>query len=70
MLRLIFCKKNIKKYILNIDIASKPLKNKLIEINPLKFEDKELHDKKSHFELIYTTVISIDDLKDKDELKK
>ena len=67
-----FVKENIKKYILNIDIASKPLKNKLIEINTsLKFEDKELHDKKSHFELIYTTVISIDDdLKDQDELKK
>ena len=67
-----FVKENIKKYHLNIDITSKALKNKLIEINTsLKFEDKEANEKKSHFELIYATIISINnDLKDQQELKK
>ena len=38
----LFVKDNISKYHLNIDINSKPLKNRLIEINTtLKFEDKE-----------------------------
>ena len=37
----LFVKKNIAKYQLNIDITSKALKNKLVEINTtLKFEDK------------------------------
>ena len=37
----LFVKDNISKYHLNIDINSKPLKNRLIEINTtLKFEDK------------------------------
>jgi preprotein translocase subunit SecB len=58
----IFVKDNISKYQLNIDINSKALKNKLIEVNTsLKFEDKEANEKKSHFEIIYTTVIKIDD---------
>ena len=38
----LFVKDNISKYQLNIDISSKALKNKLIEVNTsLKFEDKE-----------------------------
>ena len=49
----IFVKDTISKYHLDINIASKPLKNKLIEVNTtLKFEDKELNQKKSHFEII------------------
>ena len=49
----IFVKENIGNYQLNIDINSKALKDKLIEINTiLKFEDKESNDKKSHFEII------------------
>ena len=43
----LFVKDRIAKYQLGIDITSKPLKNKLIEINTnLKFEDKEKSDKK------------------------
>ena len=58
----LFVKENISKYHLNIDITSKALKNKLIEINTtLKFEDKEIKEKKSYFEIIYSTVISVDD---------
>ncbi|MDA9598428.1 protein-export chaperone SecB [Candidatus Pelagibacter sp.] len=68
----IFVKSNISKYQLSIDITSNPLKNKLVEVNTtLKFEDKEQNEKKSHYEMIYTTVIKIDDdVKDKKDLEK
>ena len=49
----LFVKNKIAKYKLGIDITSKPLKNKLIEINTnLKFQDNEENDKRSHFEII------------------
>jgi len=58
----LFVKENISKYQLNINITSKALKNKFIEVNTtLKFEDKELNDKKSYYEIIYATIIKIDD---------
>ncbi len=68
----IFVKSNISKYQLAIDITSKPLKNKLVEVNTtLKFEDKEANEKKSHFEMVFATVIKIDDnVKDKKDLEK
>ena len=68
----LFVKDNISKYQLNIDITSKALKNKLIEVNTtLKFEDKEPNEKKSYYEIIYSTVIKInDDIKEKNELEK
>ena len=68
----LFVKENISKYQLNIDITSKALKNKLIEVNTtLKFEDKEPNEKKSYFEIVYTTVIKVnDEVKDKKDLEK
>ena len=68
----LFVQDNISKYHLSIDITSKPLKNRLVEVNTtLKFEDKESNEKKSHFELIYATIISIDkELKEKNDLQK
>ena len=68
----LFVKENISKYQLNIDITSKALKNKLIEINTtLKFEDKEPNEKKSYFEIIYATIIRVDDdVKEKEDLQK
>ncbi len=68
----IFVKDNISKYHLNIDINSIPLKNKLIEINTkIKFEDKGLNDKKSHFEIVYASIIRVeDDIKEKKDLEK
>ena len=43
----LFVQDNISKYHLSIDITSKPLKNRLVEINTtLKFEDKESNEKK------------------------
>ena len=68
----IFVRDNISKYQLNIDINSKALKNKMIEVNTiLKFEDKQENKKKSHFEIKYSTIIKIeDDIKDKKDLEK
>jgi preprotein translocase subunit SecB len=68
----IYVKENISKYQLNIDINSKPLKNKMIEVNTtLKFEDKEYNETKSYFEIVYTSVVKVDDsVKDKKELEK
>ena len=68
----LFVKDNISKYHLNIDITSKALKNRLIEINTtLKFEDKEGNENKSYFEIVYATVINVDnELKEKKDLQK
>jgi|TARA_B110001452_G_scaffold52676_1_gene40154 preprotein translocase subunit SecB len=68
----IFVKENISRYQLKIDINSKPLKNKMIEVNTtLKFEDKELSEKRSYFEIVYTSVVKIDEkVKDKKDLEK
>ena len=68
----IFVKEYISKYQLNIDINSKALKDKMIEINTiLKFEDKEERKKKSYFEINYSTIIKVnDEIKEKKELEK
>ena len=68
----LFVKENISKYKLNIDINSKALKNKLIEVNTtLKFEDKESNKKKSYYEIVYATVIKVDDeIKEKKDLER
>ena len=62
----------IGKYQLSIDINSKPLKNKMIEVNTtFKFEDKEQSKKKSHFEIVYSTIIKVnEEVTDKKELEK
>ena len=68
----LFVKDNISKYQLNIDINSKALKNKMIEINTtFKFEDKQENKKKSYFEIVYSTIIKLhNEIKDKKELEK
>jgi len=68
----LFVQENISKYHLNIDIASKALKNKMIEVSTiLKFEDKNLSEKKSHFEIVYISIIKIDEsVKDKKVIEK
>ena len=68
----LFVKDNISKYQLDIDITSKPLKNKMIEINTkLKFEDKEESKKRAYFEIVFSTIVKInDDVKDKKILEK
>jgi len=68
----LFVKENISKYLLNIDITSKALKNKLIEVNTtLKFEDKDPNEKKSYYEIVYASIVKVDDdVKEKKELEK
>ena len=68
----VYVRDYISNYNLNIDITSKPLKNKTIEVNTIvKFEDKETNKKKSHFEINFATVIKVNEnIKEKKELEK
>ena len=68
----LFVKDNISKYQLDIDITSKPLKNKMIEVNTkLKFEDKQENKKRAYFEIVFSTIVKIDDdVKEKKDLEK
>ena len=63
---------NMGKYQLDIDIKSIALKNKMIEVNiTLKFQHKDTQLKRSHFEIIYTAIVRVnDDVKDKKDLEK
>ena len=68
----LFVKDNISKYQLNIDITSKALKNKMIEIHTtLRFQDINETQKRSFFEIIYSTIIKIDEeISDKKTIEK
>ena len=68
----LFVRERISKYQLGIDINSKAVKDKMIEVNTtFKFEDKEEVKKKSHFEIIYSTIVKVgEEVKDKKELEK
>ena len=68
----LFVKDYISKYELTIDISSSPSKNKMVEVyTTLKFEDKKNNPKKSYFELVYASLIKIDDnIEEKKELEK
>tara|TARA_B100001059_G_C17608842_1_gene463459 strand:- start:104 stop:526 length:423 start_codon:yes stop_codon:yes gene_type:complete len=68
----LFVRDYISKYQLNIDITSKALKNKMVEINTtLKFEDKDENSKKSYFEIVFATIIKVgDEIKEKKDLEK
>jgi len=68
----LYVKDYIKKYQLNIEIASKALKDKIIEISTIfKFDDKTDSKKKSFFEIVFITIIRInEEIKDKKELEK
>ena len=67
-----YVKDNISRYQLGINIDSKAMKSRLIEIDTsIRFYDKEENVKKSIFEFIYTSVVQIDEnLKDKKILEK
>ena len=68
----IYVRDRISKYQLDIDINSKALKNKMIEINTrCRFYDKNESKKKSFFEIVYSTIVKInEEIKDKKELEK
>ena len=65
-------KENILKYNLNLDIDSKFLKNKMIEVNiVIKFQEVNLTKKKSNFEITYAAIVKIDEnITDEKEMKK
>ena len=65
-------KDNILKYNLTLDIKSKFLKNKMIEVDMIsKFQETNLEKKKSNFEITYAAVIRIDEnVKDEKEMEK
>jgi preprotein translocase subunit SecB len=68
----IFVRDKISKYRLNIDINSKAVKDGIIEVNTvLKFSDQPEILKKSHFEIIYTSIVKVDEnVSDKKEMEK
>tara|TARA_B110000263_G_C15112000_1_gene420260 strand:+ start:80 stop:505 length:426 start_codon:yes stop_codon:yes gene_type:complete len=67
-----YVRENISKYQLSIDINSKPLKNRILEVNIiLRFQDKNLEHKRSYFEITYSAVAKIEEeIKDKDVMEK
>ena len=69
---LLFVKDQISSYQLNIEINSKALKNKMIEVSTkLSFKDKQNSERQSVFELTYATVVKIEEeIKDKKILEK
>ena len=75
---LITAREYISKYSLMIDITSKALKNKMIEVytkliymDKTQNKKKQTRSKKTHFEMIYATVVSIEnDKPSQEELKK
>ena len=68
----IFVRDRISKYQLDIDINSKAVKDKMIEVSTiLKFEDKEENKKKAYFELNFSTIIQVENnIKKKEDLEK
>ena len=68
----LFVKENIKNYNLKISINSKPLKNKMIEIDTgLNFEDKQGNEFRTNFEMIFTSIIKLnEEILDKEKLEK
>ena len=68
----LFVKENIKNYHLKISINSKAIKNKMIEIDTgLNFEDKQGNEFRTNFEMIYTSIIKLNEVNiDKEKLEK
>ncbi len=68
----LYVKEYLKKYSLNIEISSKPLKNRLIDVNTkLMYKDNTESKNKAYFEINYTSIIKVDDeVKDKKSIEK
>ena len=68
----LYVKDYLKNYNLNIDIITLPMKNRLVEVNTkLSFTDMGNSKKKSNFEIIYATIVKIEEeVKDKNEMEK
>jgi len=68
----IFVKNYIAKYNLHIDITSLAVKDRVIEINTkLSLSDPNEGQKKTYFEIVYATVVKIDEtIKNSKEIEK
>mgnify|MGYP001430817649 FL=1 len=67
----LFVKDRITKYKLDINISSIALKDKIIGVSTtLNFEDKEEVNKKSYFEITFTTIVRVEDKIEKKELER
>jgi preprotein translocase subunit SecB len=68
----LYVKEYLKNYNLNIDITTKPLKNRMIEVNTkISYMDKEEIKKKSYFEITYASIVKIDEqIKDRKIIEK
>ena len=68
----VFVREKISKYKLNIDINSKAVKEGIIEVNTvLKFTDKVEVLKRAHFEIVYTSIVKVNEkVSDKKEMEK
>ena len=68
----IFVKNYIAKYNLHIDITSLAVKDRVIEINTkLSLSDPNENEKKIYFEIVYATIIKIDEtIKNSKEIEK
>ena len=68
----LYVKEYLKNYNLNIDITTKPLKNRMIEVNTkLSYSDKGKSKNKSYFEIIYASIVKInEEIKDRKVIEK
>ena len=67
-----YVKEYLKNYNLDIDITTKPIKNRMIEIDTkLSYTDKGKTKNKSYFEITYASIIKIDEqIKDRKIIEK
>ena len=68
----LYVKEYLKNYNLNIDITTKPLKNRMIEVSTkLSYIDKGKSKNKSHFEITYGSIVKIEEnIKDRKIIEK
>ena len=68
----LYVKDYLPNYNLNIDITSKAIKNRMIEVNTkLTFMDKGKSKKKSFFEITYVSIVKINEnVKDPKEIER
>jgi len=68
----LYVKEYLKNYNLDIDITTKPLKNRMIEVNTkISYMDKGESKKKSYFEITYASIVRIEEqIKDRKIIEK
>ena len=68
----LYVKEYLKNYNLNIEITTKPLKNRMIEVSTkLSYSDKGKSKNKSYFEITYASIVRInEEIKDRKIIEK